>query len=289
MAIIVEDGSGKKDAGSYTTEAYFRAYFLARAIDVTALDATAVEALLVAATDYIGTRWGLRFLGNRLFKTLTSRSEFTLSAQPSDGETVTIGSAVVTFKVTLSTSPAVDTEALIGSTITDTLNNLGSALFAADQDLDNDDQTISDFLIVDPDSPTLTCYVTRDGVATTEAVTNGAFDAALSSGVSGRPQPLDFPRKNLYDRDGILVDGIPVKLKDCVCEYAYRANSAALSPDPETTDSGLRTTGIFEKVGPIETKTTFAENQTAQITKPYPAADRLLQEYVRNANSVIRA
>lgn len=288
MAIIIEDGSGKKDAVSFTTEAYFRAYFLARAVDVTALDTTAVDAALVAATDYIGTRWGLRFLGNRLFKTLTSRSEFTLSALPANNETVTIGSAVATFKTTL-TVPAVDTEVLIGDTITDTLNNLGSALFAADRDLDDDDQTISDFLIVDPDNPTLTCYVTRDGVATTEAVTNGTFDAALSSGVSGRPQPLDFPRKNLYDRDGVLVDGIPVKLKDCTCEYAYRANSAALSPDPETADSGLRQTEVFEKVGPIETKTRFAENQTAQITKPYPAADRLLQEYVRSANSVIRA
>ncbi len=288
MAIIVEDGTGKKSAVSYTTEAYFRAYFLARNIDVTTLDATTVEALLTVGTDYIDTRWGLLFLGNRKYSTLTSRSVFTLSAQPANNETVTIGSAVATFKTTL-TIPAVDTEALIGTTITDTLNNLGSALFAADKDLDDADQTISDFLIADPDNPTLTCYVTRDGVATTDAVTNGSFDIALTSGVSGRPQPLDFPRSFLYDRDGILVDGVPAKLQDATCEYAYRANSTTLAPDPETHETGLLRTGLSEKIGPIETKETFAETQTVQITKPYPAADRLLQEYVRSRNTVIRA
>jgi len=43
-------------------------------------------------------------------------------------------------------------------------------------------------------------------------------------------------------------------------------------------------------VGPLESDIEFAEETGIQITKPYPAADRLLQEYVRgSAGGVIRA
>jgi hypothetical protein len=281
MAIIVEDGSGKKLAVSYGTEAGFRAYFLARNINVTALAQSTVEALLVTATDYIDTRWGLKFLGQRLFSYLTPRSEFTLSDQPADGETVTVGLAVATFR----TTATLDTEAEIGTTITETLNNLTSALAAADADAAN--QFVSDFLIADPDTPTLTCYVVREGVATTTDAANGSFDAATSSGYSGRPQVLEFPRAWLYDRAGILVEGIPVRLKEATYEYAYRANSTTLSPDPTTDTSGLRVKATEKKVGPVVTKTEYAEQQIPSITKPYPAADRLLQEYV-STGGIIR-
>jgi hypothetical protein len=288
MAIIFEDGSGVKGAQVYATEAFFRAYFLARNVDVTTWTQAQVEGILVSATDYIDTRWGLRFKGNRKWRYLYSRSVFTLTDQPANNETVTIGTAVATFKTTLSV-PAVDTEAEIGNTLNETLNNLATALANADADLDEDDRTVVDFLIVDPDTPTLTCYVTRDGVATTETVTNGSFNAATSSGWSGRPQLLEFPRVDCYDDQGLIVRANPIKLQEATCEYAYRAKTAALAPDPTIDATGLRLRATKKKVGPIITETEYVDEQSVRITKPYPAADRLLQEYVTSSHDVIRA
>lgn len=287
MAIIVEDGSGKKAAVAYATVTFFKAYHNARGNDVSGITDPDIELLLVVATDYIDTRWGLKLKGQRLFSALTPRSQFTLTDQPADGDTVTVGSAVATFKTTL-TEPADDTEAEIGNTLIETLNNLATALANADADQANDDQVISDFLIADPDIATLTIYVVRDGVATTTTSTNGSFDTAVSAGYSGRPQVLEFPRQYLYDRVGIRVDGIPIKLQEATCEYAFRANSTTLAPDPTVDASGLRITGTTKKVGPITTDYKYAEEQMPVITKPYPAADRLLQEYVKSGG-VIRA
>ena len=287
MAIIIEDGTGVKGAQTYGSMTAFEAYMLARGTDISAVATAIKESSLVKATDYIDTRWGLKFKGQRLFRALTSRSQFTLSDQPANGETVTVGSAVATFKTTL-TEPAVDTEAEIGNTLIETLNNLATALANADADQVDDDQVVADFLIADPDIATLTCYVVRDGVATTTTVANGVFDVATSAGYSGRPQVLEFPRQYLYDQAGILVDGVPVKLQEAMYEYAYRAQSTILAPDPTVDASGLRVTGRKKKVGPIETDITYAEAQIPVITKPYPAADRLLQEYV-SRGGIIRA
>lgn len=283
MAIIIEDGTGVQGAQTYGAVVAFEAYMLARGTDISGVSSTIKESSLVKATDYINTRWGLKLLGQRKYSSLTSRSIFTLSDQPSDGETVTVGLAVATFR----TTATLDTEAEIGNTITETLGNLASALAAADADQLEDDQVDVSFLIADPDVPTLTCYVVRDGVTTTEASTNGSFDTATSAGYSGRPQVLEFPRLYLYDKDGIVVDGIPVRLQEAMYEYAYRAQSAALAPDPTVDASGLRITGTEKKVGPIVTKTSYAESQVPRITIPYPAADRLLQEYV-STGGIIR-
>jgi hypothetical protein len=282
MAIVIEDGTGVKGAQTYGAVTAFEAYMLARGTDISAVTTAIKESSLVKATDYIDTRWGLKFKGQRLFRALTSRSQFTLSDQPANGETVTVGSAVAIFKTTL-TEPAVDTEAEIGNTLIETLNNLATALANADAD-----SVVVDFLIADPDIATLTCYVVRDGVATTTTASNGSFDAATSAGYSGRPQVLEFPRQYLYDQAGIQVDGVPIKLQEATYEYAYRAQSTILAPDPTVDASGLRVIGRKKKVGPIETDITYAEQQMPVITKPYPAADRLLQEYV-SRGGIIRA
>jgi len=279
MAIIIEDGTGVKGAQTYGAVAAFEAYMAARGTDISTVSTAIKESSLIKATDYIDTRWGSRLLGQRQYSSLSSRSIFSLSAQPADSETVTVGSAAATFKTTL-TVPANDTEAEIGNTITETLNNLASALAAADADQDEDDQVGISFLIADPDDPKLTCYVVRDGMATTTTAANGAFDTATSAGYSGRPQVLEFPRRYLYDKALVRVDGIPIKLQEAMYEYAYRAQSVALAPDPTVDASGLRITSTEKQVGPIVTKVTYAENQVAAIATPYPAADRLLREFI---------
>lgn len=281
MAFIVEDGSGKKGATSYGTVAAFEAYMTDRGIDISAWTNEDKQACLVKATDYIDTRWGPHFKGRRYWRTISSRSVFTLTDQPSDGETVTVGTAVATFKTTATE----DEHAEIGDTLIETLDNLAEALAAADPDTDG---VISAFLIADPDNAALTIFTTRDGVTTTETVTNGSFDGAVTAGWTAHQQPLEFPRLELYDKAGNLVEGIPDRLREATFEYAYRANTAELAPDPTVDASGLQLTKTRDKVGPIETEREFAENSIVRITKPYPAADRLLQEYV-TGRGIIRA
>lgn len=98
-------------------------------------------------------------------------------------------------------------------------------------------------------------------------------------------QPLGFPRACLYDRAGQLVEGIPEKLKKATAEYALRALSGELMPDPTVDASGAMVIGNRQKVGPIETEVTYAASMGVKTLKPYPAADRLLSEYVHGAGA----
>lgn len=100
-------------------------------------------------------------------------------------------------------------------------------------------------------------------------------------------QHLDFPRRRLYDNNGILVEGIPTKLKNAVAEYALRAISSSLLPDPVTETNGLLVSSTRTKVGPIEEQTTY-QNGGLRITKPYPLADMYLKDYVANTDGVMR-
>ena len=50
------------------------------------------------------------------------------------------------------------------------------------------------------------------------------LDNCLFGGLKTDPtQPLNWPRKNLFNRDGRLIDraSIPAKMKEATCEYAY--------------------------------------------------------------------
>lgn len=85
-------------------------------------------------------------------------------------------------------------------------------------------------------------------------------------------QPLAFPR---------LVDdvstGIPETLKRATAEYALRALTGELLPDPVTVAGGYRLTSKKSKVGPIEKQETYAKNSGGWI-RPYPFADLLLRD-----------
>lgn len=270
MTFIIEDGSGKKGATSYASVADFRGYHLDRAVDTSGIDDTAAQALLIAATDYIDTRWGSRFLGLRQHAALLSRSVLTLTAIPSDGETVTFGSQTYTFK----TTPVATTDVEIGVDVFESLLNLTVAVSASSNE---------DFLgalFTDPDVAELTMHAVRDGIVTTMTLANGTFDVAASVGASGKRQPLEFPRAFLTDRSGLPVLGVPGKLEAATIEYAIRANTATLAPDPTVPASGNQITATKVVIGPIETETKFSAQGIPQITRPFPTADRLLEEYV---------
>ena len=66
MAIIVEDGTIVADANSYASVQSFKDYHDARGQSYGTSTDTQIEQALVQATDYVDTRWGTRFLGQRV-------------------------------------------------------------------------------------------------------------------------------------------------------------------------------------------------------------------------------
>lgn len=88
-------------------------------------------------------------------------------------------------------------------------------------------------------------------------------------------QPLSFPRLGIYNRAAQEVTGIPEALKRATAEYAMRALSAALMPDPSINATGV-VVGVREKVGPLETETMYSGFLRNATLRAYPAADRLL-------------
>lgn len=97
-------------------------------------------------------------------------------------------------------------------------------------------------------------------------------------------QALEFPRM-VCDVD----IGMPIKLQKATAEYALRALSGPLAPDPTVDERGLQVVSKMEKVGPLEESTTYSESKSVKAFKPYPAADILLRELVQfSATTVIR-
>lgn len=271
MAFITEDGSGTKGATAYGTVDQFKAYHADRGNDISAIaDPAGIQQALIAAADYIDTRWGPKFKGRKEHETfLKARAVLTLTAVPLDGETVTVGTTVFTFR----TTPLVANEVGIGATAVLSLANLQNS--------------VSSFF-TDRDAAALTIYAT-EGDAMTETLSNGSFDVAVAAGSSNYGQPLEFPRAQLYD-GGRLVEGVPFELREAAFEYALRASTAALAPDPTVDAAGQVVAGSRQKVGPIETEITYAVggSSPSQITRPYPAADRLLANLVHGTVGVIR-
>lgn len=95
-------------------------------------------------------------------------------------------------------------------------------------------------------------------------------------------QALEFPR--VYDGDPQM----PVKMKQAVAEYALRALTTVLAPDPTTDATGGKVLMKREKVGPVEEETQYSDSTSVSLLKPYPAADMLLRGLVDTVRRVIR-
>jgi hypothetical protein len=104
---------------------------------------------------------------------------------------------------------------------------------------------------------------------------------------------LSFPRQYFYDRKGELVDfeedGIPVDIQKATAEYALRALSADLLPDPVVADSGQAVKRTYDRVGPLETEVEYEGGASRpDLIRPYPSADNLLKFWITGVGGVIR-
>lgn len=301
MVLKVEDGTGISGANAYVDSPFVLAYLTDRNRATENLWSTIgdipTDGAIVAATDFIEQRWGLRFLGNRRFRDVSAaRATLTFTGQPTDTETVTVGSVVYTFNTTLGGANSV----LIGATVDASIRNLTNAALATPVEAGDTHgigtvahlfisafEGVGDTMIVEAKSK----GTAGNGLASTDTVTAAAWSSAtlLGGGDIVIPQPLSFPRQNLFDREGIPVQGIPNRLKFATAEYAVRALSKTLMPDPVIDASGRTVTAKREKIGPIEVQQSFEEGGAlSQLIRPYPAADRLLSEYVSSGARVIR-
>lgn len=109
--------------------------------------------------------------------------------------------------------------------------------------------------------------------------------------LAARDQTTAWPRTAAYDRDRNLVTGLPLEVIEATAEYALRALTAALNPDPERDASGAAILSKSEQVGPISESVTYAAGGSTSFVMPkYPAADqRLLRSgLVRTGGTVLR-
>lgn len=113
-----------------------------------------------------------------------------------------------------------------------------------------------------------------------------------SARFAGAEQFPDNPQALSYPRTGIGWDGaVPTGIQRAVCEYALRALSKPLAPDPKVDASGFPVQGSRKKVGPIETETTYVAGVTTpNAFVPYPAADMLIKPFLTSSGGrLVRA
>lgn len=119
----------------------------------------------------------------------------------------------------------------------------------------------------------------------------GRFGAKFLGCKFSETQALFFPTFSgkIDDMTGAKIpDIMPVNLLKAICEYAMRALSVTLAPDPVTDATGQRVHATVEQVGPIQESITYADGGTIYIFKPYPAADMLLKGLYRNTGGTLR-
>jgi hypothetical protein len=87
-------------------------------------------------------------------------------------------------------------------------------------------------------------------------------------------QDLEWPRNFAYDDRNNFVTGLPLAVKKATCEYALRALTTVLLPDPSQTPDGV-VKSKTEQVGPLVEKTEFAW-QVGDEMPSYPLADQIL-------------
>lgn len=289
----VELGAGLRDSEAYCSVAFTTAYLTDRnratENNWSTLTVAQQEAAIRTATRYIDDRWGIRFKGTKkaAFAGRAARAQVIFSGAPVEDEEMTVGEKSYVFVSTL--SEFVENQILIGTAAV-TAGNLADAV---------NGNTSEGYSALTLPNASVSAQLQDDGVSVRftarnsgsegndtplTTVTNVTLTSAFVGGLDAGSQALEFPRAGLYDQSGRSVVGVPDKLKQATAEYAVRAAVNQLFQDPTTDTSGRAI--ISQKVGPLEVE--FAEGaDMATLIKPYPAADKLLAEYI-GSRGVIR-
>ena len=301
MTLVVETGKGVRNSNSYIPSSFVTSYLGERNRSTESgwdgLSGAEKDAFAIAATDFIEQRWGQRFKGTRefFFEDVKASGTILFTGVSVAAETLLVGDQTYTFVTALS-DPDVFNEVLVGGSAAVSASNLFDAITGdADQEgitFGNGTQKnrhVSATIV----SATISLVAEAEGLsgdftAITGPLTNATL-TAFSGGDDGGSQTLSFPQSGLFDRAGIRVEGIPLRLKQATAEYAVRAAASVLAPDPLVDDRGGSIVKFSEKVGPIDESTEYSDGTNLAITiRPYPAADRLLQDYVVPAGKVTR-
>jgi len=283
MSLIIETGSGVRGANSYVNVAYVTSYLTTRNRHVawSALSTQVKEAAIVAATDYLEKRFSDKFKGSPAFYFDASYAEAILSfsGQPSNGDLLTIGDYQYKFVSYLSGSSL---EVLIGGSTTNTVTALEAALNgAAGQGvLYGPTSPINSAVVAKQAGMALTLMATAPGtggvLTRLEGTVTNMSITAFYGGLDGGPQSLSWPRNRAYD-NGILIEGIPDRLKQAISEYAVRASSAELLPDPDVDSYAGAISERRAEVGPIREQIKYSGSTGFSVFSPYPSADKLLR------------
>lgn len=299
--IVLETGEGVGNANSYVSVGQTTAYLWQRGnLDVwNNASQDDRSSACINATAYIDKVWGQRFKGRKEFLDLARSSWSVLQMlQEGSGNNITIDGTTYLFRTSTPTNAY---DVFSGGTPQASAENLDAAINDSEPGSGKygpgtvEHPTCSS-LWTDGDS----VYVSADdpGEAGNDIVTISSNETravwangTLLYGSDGEEQPLEFPRINLYTRAGQLVDGMPLQLLQATSEYAVRYLEAleTILPDPVIDPTGRAVTEQSEKVGPIETTTKWTDNDAiANIIRPYPEADKLLQEYLFPLGRVFR-
>jgi len=303
VTLIVENGTGVFGANTYEGVAYVTAYLTARGRQTengwSTSGTPAQEAACLASTAHIERRFSLLFKGSKQFLDISrAKGTWVPTQNPADTETVTIGATVYRFVNTL----ALANDVLIGSTLSSSIDNLIAAVSA---DVAGAGVTYHASTTANADAAaevfhddTMLVYALATGtsgnavaLASSQALNPWLNSATFLTGGSDvvRPQPLSFPRRGLTDRDGVLIVGIPDRLKFAFAEYAVRARAAVLAPDPTADERGGILPRFVDVTGPLRTELEFVPGTAGVGRIPdYPEADRLLSEYVKSNAGVLR-
>lgn len=299
MAVVIETGAGVRTANVYAPIAFVSTYLttLGRETAWDAISTALKEAAVREATKYIDTRWGARFKGSKrtTFDGADAQGILTYTALPSAADTVTVGSFTYTYVASLTTlgSNEIVIGGSVAATVTSTINAIngstGTDVSASIQSNDSAEAVVS----TDSSSEILLSAIipglSGNDITLSISSAGNSVGTAFTNGLDSGSQPLEFPRVYLYDPNGKLVIGVPLQLKQAMSEYADRARVALLYTDPTVDPTGKVVTGSREKVGPIETETTYTDDGSlSQLLTPYPAADRLLNDYLFPGGSAVR-
>lgn len=299
MTFIVETGAGTPNATAYANPAYVSGYLVDRARETenrwSVQPLARQQEACIVGTSYIDMRFGQLFKGTRLQTNLPARAAsgtLVLTLLPVINQTLTVGAKVYRLVDAL----AQENDVKRGTTVAESIANLQAAINGTDSGENVHANTMPNFealAATDTDgnllvacqmngtNGNLVAFATNIGGATVTGAT-------LTGGVDGGVQPLAFPRLGLYGYDGRVIVGVPDKLRQAMAEYAVRSLDAPLAPDPTTDATGALVQRKREKVGPIEEETEYAQGAAIQIFRPYPAADRLLAEYLRQGGGAYR-